>query len=42
MDNPAARPRKRAWFFLQIAEGYSPMKLRSIYTNSTRTSPRAI
>jgi len=27
MGNPAARPRKRAWFFLQIAEGYSPHEI---------------
>ncbi|MFN2159281.1 MAG: hypothetical protein ACK2TW_04950 [Anaerolineales bacterium] len=29
MSNPAANPRKRAWFFLQIAEGHSPHEIAS-------------
>jgi len=41
MGNPAARPRKRAWFFLQIAEGYSPHEIANFLYDEYKDQPKS-
>jgi hypothetical protein len=39
MGNPAERPRKRAWFFLQIAEGHNPHEIASNLYEGYKNQP---
>ena len=39
MGTPAERPRKRAWFFLQVSEGHSPQQVAEKIYNQYKDQP---